>query len=85
MVIHDLDLLGTTVAPLAAQAPLVVDPDTVLSPAISTQRLQMVAGRRGQLREPDRGVELPKFSQGDSLKIPITLYRFPLVQLSRFQ
>jgi hypothetical protein len=45
MVIHDLDIVGILVNPFKAHAPLVVDPDAVLSSPLTTQGLQAIGGR----------------------------------------
>jgi hypothetical protein len=44
MVIDDLDHLSATVPPDKADAPLIVDPDAVLSSAIASQDFEPVAG-----------------------------------------
>lgn len=42
MVINDLDITGMAAAPDKAHAPLVIDPDRVLSPSIALQSLQPI-------------------------------------------
>ena len=51
MVIHDLDVVGILVHPFQADAPLVVDPDAVLSSPLTTQGLQTIGGRRQHIAE----------------------------------
>ena len=48
VVVHDLDRVGAFASPYEAQAPLVVDANTVLAPAIALQCFQMVTGRDAQ-------------------------------------
>jgi hypothetical protein len=43
-VVDDLDLVGVTVVPAEADAPLVVDADAVLAVAITLERFEPVAG-----------------------------------------
>ena len=57
MVIDNLDHLRATILPDEADAPLIVDPDAVLSPAIASECLEPVAGRRSEIREPGRRIE----------------------------
>ena len=49
MIIDDFNVLRTVVFPNKANAPLVVDPYRVLSPAISSKRLQTIARRHAQV------------------------------------
>jgi hypothetical protein len=46
MIIDDLDVCRLAVPPAKAHAPLIVDPDRVLSGAISLQRLESKAWNR---------------------------------------
>ncbi len=55
------------IAPDKADAPLIIDPDRVLSFPISSQRLQLVPWRRSQDPQFRRGVELEQFPQGNAL------------------
>ena len=52
MVVDDLDLPGIAVAPYETDAPLLVDANAVLPPAVAPQGFQPVAGRRPQIFEP---------------------------------
>ena len=58
VIIHNLDVVCSVGLPDKANAPLVVDPNAVLSFAIALQRLQSVAWRYAQRIDPRRGVEL---------------------------
>ena len=57
MVVDDLDTPRRTVAPSEAHAPLVVDANAVLPPAIAPQSLQPIAGWRAQVVEPARRID----------------------------
>jgi hypothetical protein len=51
VVIDDLDVEAVPLRPLEAKPPLIVDPDAVLTGAISLQRLQAISrdhGKRGK-------------------------------------
>jgi hypothetical protein len=43
MIVHDLDAVGVSVAPFEADAPLIVDPDAVLSFAVSQEVLAPIS------------------------------------------
>lgn len=45
VVVHDLNVVGITVLPDEADAPLVIDANAVLAPAIALEGLKRVAGR----------------------------------------
>jgi hypothetical protein len=47
MIIHNLHLVWTILPPHEAHAPLVIDPDAVLSPPVAVQRFQAIAGKSG--------------------------------------
>jgi hypothetical protein len=49
MIVHDLDLNGTIHRPDEAYSELVIDPDGMLSPAITHQGFETIAGRRSQI------------------------------------
>ena len=69
MVVDDLDVMGVALLPGEADAPLVVDANTVLSFAVAVQSLKAVSGRRAQIHQGDRRVEHHEFSQGGALDI----------------
>lgn len=64
MVVNNLDLLGVGAGPTEANAPLVIDPDGVLSTAISFERLQMVARRQLEERQFDGSIDQLRFDEG---------------------
>jgi hypothetical protein len=69
MIVNDFDILGTGVRPNEADAPLVVDPDTVLSDAIATQQFQPVSRRRSKITQRLGVMELPQFALSNPLQI----------------
>src|SRR3546814_10766142 len=67
VVIDDLHVVRIAAAPAEADTPLVVDPDAVLSLAISFEQLQPVCGRNPQVIERSGGVEHAQLATGDLL------------------
>lgn len=57
MVIDDLNVIGIAAFPDEADAPLLVDPDAVLSFAVMMQRLQVVGRRDAQGLKEARGIQ----------------------------
>jgi len=57
MVIHDFYVVGVALAPCEADAPLVVDPNAVLTLAVAFQRLELVSGEGRKRPEIRRRVE----------------------------
>src|SRR6516162_7717318 len=49
VVVHNLDLVGVSVPPLKADAVLVTDANAVLAFPITSEALQAVAGRQGEV------------------------------------
>jgi hypothetical protein len=62
MVIHNLDLRGTLRCPNKTNTELAVDPDRVLSLAITRQRFQAVARRRRKIAKIFGGIEIAQFA-----------------------
>lgn len=60
MVIDDLDVPGFAVSPDEADAPLLVDPNAVLSLPVIAQSFQAIAGRRPQIVESLRRIDCDK-------------------------
>jgi hypothetical protein len=76
MVIHNLNLKCIRVYPTEADAPLIVDPNTVLPRAIAAEGFQMIAWDRAQVRHGRRRVDLVELPLGHSsnpLKPPAEL------------
>ena len=63
MVVNDLNPFWTSIAPLEADTPLIIDSDTVLSCSITAQMLEPVARRNPKILETTRGVNLPQLAQ----------------------
>ena len=73
VVVHDLNVVGITVLPDEADAPLVIDANTVLAPAIALEGLKLVAGRGLQVFKDPRPVQvqqLPPRRPLDGLESP---------------
>jgi len=60
MVVYNLNVVNVTLAPCEADAPLVVDPDAVLSRAAPLKRFEPISANGGQVGETGRGIEPPK-------------------------
>jgi len=67
VIVHDFDFVGITLAPLKADAPLVVDADTVLAIPVTVQRFQPITRTRRQVAQFRCAVQLPQLSSGDLL------------------
>ena len=63
MIVNNLDLLGVGSGPAEADAPLVVDPDGMLSATIPFERLQMVAWRQIEECQFDGSIEQLQFDE----------------------
>jgi hypothetical protein len=73
VIIHDLDVLGTTGRPAEAHAELVVHPDAVLPGAVTLERFKPIARRHPQIFQPACDLQLAKLSPGDRLDTLETL------------
>jgi len=51
MIVNNLDLIGVAGVPAKTNSPLIIDPNTVLAPAISVELLKAIAGRNPQVIE----------------------------------
>ena len=69
VVVADLNVFGILARPAKADPPLLVDPDTVLSGAISRESFKSVAGRNPKMVEFRSRVELVEFHFGAKLDI----------------
>jgi len=58
MVVDKLDVVSVIVFPAKAEPPLAVDANAELSSAISLQSFQSIVGRRSQIGQRRRSVEL---------------------------
>lgn len=57
MIIRDFDVFRLSLPPYKADAPLVIDPQAMLSLAIPFQGFQSIRGRQMQVLQVDGGVE----------------------------
>jgi hypothetical protein len=55
--------------PDKTDAPLVIDPDRMLSIAIGFQGLKPIAGRNSQIIQDSRLIQKAQFAQGDRLDV----------------
>ncbi len=62
VVVHDFDVRWAGGGPAKADAVLIVDPDTVLTGAITLESLQAISGRHAQVIEPPGDLELAQLA-----------------------
>ena len=63
MVVSDLDVIGISVNEPKADAPLVIDPDAVLTGAISFQRFEPISWRHPEIIQRLGGSHLTQLTQ----------------------
>jgi hypothetical protein len=76
MVVRDLNVKGIGIDPAEADAPLVVDSNTVLSQPVPQQGLQAIARNRSQIRQGRRSMDMVEFPfrhRSNALKLPAEL------------
>jgi len=69
VVIDDLDVVRVRTSPSEADAPLIVDADTVLTGTRSFQLLESIAGRYPEVFQALRSIHKDELSQHDALEI----------------
>ena len=69
MIVNDLDLMRIAVLPSEANAPLIVDPNTVQPSALPSQLLQPVARRNAQIIESLGSIDDDQVAQHGALEI----------------
>jgi hypothetical protein len=69
MVVHDLDVAGTTFRPNETNAEPLVDANTVLAPSITQKAFQPVSWRYSEFLQLLDGIELIQFASRDSPKV----------------
>ena len=69
MVSDDFDFVGVFNRPAKAEAPLIIDADTVLSAAAAFEGLQAFAGRKAHNVESVGGIELEELPAGGALDV----------------
>ena len=66
MVVNDLNPFWTSIAPPEADAPLIIDSDTVLPRPVTAQKLEPVAWRDPEVLQTTRCVDLTQLAQRDT-------------------
>ena len=69
MVVDDLYVVRVGSEPAEADAPLIVDADTVLTGPIPSELFKTVCGRDAEVEEAGRGIKHDEFAKGNSLKV----------------
>ena len=69
MIIHNLDVVRVTPAPLETHTPLFIDANAVLPGTVAAQLFQAVGRRDAQIVERDSVIQHPQFAQCDLLNI----------------
>ena len=86
MVINNLHIVDVPVAPNKADAPLIVDANTVLPFSVAFKRFQVISRGRSKVTKLRSNVQLPEFPLChplDSPKPPDTLPRMKLFRIFR--
>ena len=68
VIIYDLDVIRIAAGPPEADAPLIVDPDTMLAGTVALQFLQPVAGRHSQILQRLSGINSHQLPQHGALE-----------------
>jgi hypothetical protein len=71
MIINDLDIERVSVLPLEADAPLLIDPDAVLTLAIAFQRFQLIRRRNHEIAQISGAVQILQFLTRPLLNLSI--------------
>jgi hypothetical protein len=66
VVVNDLNPLWTSIAPLEADTPLIINSDTVLPCSITAQMLEPIARRNPKILKTTRSVDLTQLAQRDA-------------------
>ena len=66
MVVNDLNPFWTSIAPPEADAPLIIDSDTVLPRTITAQTLKPIARRNPKILQTTRSIDLAQLAQRDT-------------------
>lgn len=66
MVVNDLNPFWTSIAPLEADTPLIINSDTVLRRTVTAQTLESVARRNPEVFQTTRSVNLIQLAQRDA-------------------
>jgi hypothetical protein len=82
MIIHDFNVVGVTLVPKKADAPLVVDADAMLPFSIALQRFQTIARRSLQITQFGGEIQLPQLPLGYALEGPKAFDSLPGMKLA---
>jgi len=66
VVVNDLNPFWTSIAPLEADTPLIINSDTVLRRTVTAQTLEPVARRNPEVFQTTRSVNLIQLAQRDA-------------------
>ena len=66
MVVNDLNPFWTSVAPLEADTPLIINSDTVLPCSITAKKLESIARRDPEVLQTTRSIDLTQLAQRDA-------------------
>lgn len=80
MVINDLNIFGTGLAPAEANSPLVVNPDAPLAFSFAAQPFKTVSWRQTENFDPYRSIQHIQFSDGDILNAAPISVTYPLME-----
>ena len=83
MVINNLHIVDVPVAPNKADAPLIVDANTVLPFSVAFERFQMISRGRGKVTKLRGNIQLPEFPLCYPLESPKPPDALPRVELFR--
>jgi hypothetical protein len=83
VVVHNLNVVSVSLAPDETDAPLIVDPDTMLSGPIAFEHFQPVARRRYQVSKLNSNIKLAKLALDDTLDCTEARHPFPAMKLLR--
>ena len=83
MVIDNLHIVGIPVAPDKADAPLIVDANTVLPFSVAFKRFQVISRGRGKVTKLRGNIQLPEFPLCHPLKSPKPPDALPRMKLFR--
>lgn len=85
MIVNNLYILGPVIRPIKTDSPSVVDPNTVLTFAITFELLKLIAWQRRQVAQVLGIVYLDQFTSSDSLNVARQFSRRkPAVDFPRF-
>jgi hypothetical protein len=69
MVVDDFDILGSSLRPLEADAPLVVDPDAPLAGTVALEPFKPVGRRYTKVSDLPGGIDETQLAQSNRLNV----------------